>query len=207
MLDFILPEGSASATQKSELRLASVHKSIDSVISKLEDGVASRRVDGVFKEFPQATLQLSFPSLETDNNTFRFNLRFPNKTIKDIATEIYLFDNVRAKPPTASSTLGKKILEITDKDGVILYGSIKEFVKNYKLSGSVSKLYSALRENKVSWDLSKLSASIKGKELSVQTYFHQKMNDYTICTVDYTPNQAKQTAKPGRAGRSGSLWG
>ena len=205
MLDFTLPTGLALATQKSELRLSSTHSSIDAKITSFTDGVAQKRVDGVFKDFTQARLTLVFGSLESDNNTYRFNLRFPNKTIKDIATEIYLFDNVRANPPKASTVLGKKILEMTDKDGVILYNSINEFVEKFKLSGSTSKLYSALRENKISWDLSKFAESITDSTLSVQTYYNDKMKDYTICTVDYNPKKsASQTVKA--TTRGGSLW-
>jgi len=206
MLDITLPSGNAQATQKSRLRLSSEHKSIDCIVSSFEDGTASKRVDGVFKDFIQASFRLSFPSLETDNNTYSFNLRFPNKTVKDIATEIYLFDNVRSNPPKATTKLGKAILEMCDKDGVILYSSIQEFVENYRLSGSTSKLYSTLRENKILWDLSKFAESLTGQSLKVQSYYNDKMKDYTICTTDYNPKRSSKTTTKPTSTRGGSLW-
>tara|TARA_B110000091_G_scaffold164440_1_gene175633 strand:- start:813 stop:1460 length:648 start_codon:yes stop_codon:yes gene_type:complete len=215
MLDITLPKGNAQATQKSQLRLSSEHKSIECVISSFEDGTASRRVDGVFKDSKQASLRLSFPSLETDNNTYSFNLRFPNKTVKDIATEIYLFDNVRSNPPQrnkkgewankTSEKIGNAILSMCDKDGVVLHESIEDFVANYKLSGSTSKIYSTLRENKISWDLSKFSESLKGQTIKVQSYYNDKMKDYTICTTDYSPKKGTKAPQP-TSTRGGSLW-
>jgi len=208
LLDFEIPTGKQSADRKSPMRLNSANAEIIAVVDNFEDTIGSRNTDNGKVEFAQAMLRLSFPSLENDNNIFTFSLRFPNKTIQNIAQEIYLYGIV-GNTPAKNTKVAKAILSMCDADGVILYDSLEDFSKNFKLSGSVSKLYSILRENKSAFDLSKLSESLKGLELKVQSYHNAKLKDYTIATTDFVSNNSPKVSESNRTPRSkrgGSLW-
>ena len=208
-MDFVLPTGDANASNKSAMRInsanAEIKAVIDSFIDSTKDVVRDRQVVG---QQDLAKLRLSFPSLATDNNFFTFTLQFPNKTVEEIAKEIYLY-NLTQNLPTANTKVAKAILAMHNEDGEPLYKDLQDFQANYKLSGSVSKFYSILRENKATFDLSDLSASLQGQTLSVQTYYNQKSSDFTICTVDYIPQGTSQSYSNGltpRAKTSGSVW-
>lgn len=206
--NFDLPSGKRNASVKSPMRLNSAHASITSLVDSFVDSKATKTYDNVTSTIDQALLKLSFPSLESDNNIFTFNLRFPNKTVKQIAQEIYLFE-LKSNLPAGTTKIAKAILAMTDADGVILYNSLQDFASNYKLPRSTSKLYSILRENKTEFDLSDLSG-LAGKSLTVQSYYHSKMKDFTIATTDYVAKSSFDLEKTSnttpRSKRGGSLW-
>ena len=141
MLDILLTAGNVVADVKSPMRLNSAHAEVTARVNSFVDTKATRTRNDVVEEYDQALLRLTFPSMDTDNNYFTFTLRFPNKTVKDIAQEIALY-NLTTNLPKANSNIAKSILSLTDSDGVVLYESLSDFASNYKLSGSTSKLYS-----------------------------------------------------------------
>ena len=161
-MTFNLPTEEQVANVKSAMRLNSAHDEINAVVESLVDSTATRTRDDKTIEYPQAILKLSFPSLENDNNYFTFGLRFPNKTIEQVATDIHLY-TLTNNLPAKNTNVAKHILSLTDDDGVILYESLEDFAENFKLPRSISKLYSILRENKVPYVLADLANSIKGK--------------------------------------------
>ena len=205
---FDLPSGKRNASVKSPMRLNSSNAKITALVDSFVDSKATKTYNNETSTIDQALLKLSFPSLETGNNIFTFNLRFPNKTVKTIAQEIYLFE-LKENLPAGTTKIAKAILAMCDADGVILYNSLQDFASNYKLPRSTSKLYSILRENKTEFDLSDLSA-LAGSELSVQTYYHSKMKDFTIATTDYVAKSSfdleKTKDNTPRSKRSASLW-
>ena len=209
-MTFKLPTSDQVANVKSAMRLNSAHEEINCVVENLVDSTATRTRNDETVEYPQAILKLSFPSLENDNNYFTFGLRFPNKTIEQVATDIYLY-TLTNNLPAKNTNVAKHILSLTDDDGVILYKDLQDFAENFKLPRSISKLYSILRENKVPYNLSDLASSLKGKTLKVQTYYNSKLNDYTIATTDFVSNDSSafdltKTARTPRSKRGGSLW-
>ena len=209
-MTFNLPTEEQVANVKSAMRLNSAHDEINAVVESLVDSTATRTRDDKTIEYPQAILKLSFPSLENDNNYFTFGLRFPNKTIEQVATDIHLY-TLTNNLPAKNTNVAKHILSLTDDDGVILYESLEDFAENFKLPRSISKLYSILRENKVPYVLADLANSIKGKTLKVQTYYNSKLQDYTIATTDFVSNDRSafdltKTARTPRSKRGGRLW-
>lgn len=210
MTNFILPKGNMSADVKSPMRLNSANAEIECIAESFVDAKSTRTRNDVTEEYDQALLRLTFPSIETDNNYFNFTLRFPNKTLQQISQEIYMY-SLTKNLPSKNSNIAKTILSMTD-EGVILYPTLEAFASTFKLSGSVSKLYSILRENKTEFDLSELATSIVGSKLQVQTYYQDKLKDFTICTLDYKVpnivkgiNLSKDNQTP-RSKRGGSLW-
>ena len=192
------------------MRLNSAHQEIACVIDNLVDSTATRTRDDKTEEYPQALLRLSFPSLENDNNYFTFSLRFPNKTVRNIAEEIYFY-GLTNKLPRKDTKVAKAILSMCDKDGVILYDNLEDFAENFKLSGSVSKLYSMLRENKTSYILADFANTLKGQSLQVQTYYNSKLKDFTVATTDFVSTDSTafdltKTSRTPRSKRGGSLW-
>ncbi len=189
------------------MRLNSAKADVTAIVKSFVDSKASRTRNEEKEEYDQALLRLTFPSMDTDNNYFTFTLRFPNKTVKDIAQEIALY-NLTTNLPSANTKIAKAILSMCDDDGVVLYDNLSDFASNFKLSGSVSKLYSILRENKSAFDLSKFDESLAGQELQVQTYYNDKLKDYTIATTDFVvkTNDAFAPLRTPRAKVSGALW-
>jgi len=214
MLDFTIPSGTVSANRKSPMRLNSSNEEINAVVKCFRNDTSNRYgQDGKSYQIDDAVLELSFPSLENDNNTFKFELHFPNRTVDAVAKEIFLYE--KATDGTTikkDSKLGKAILSICDEDGVQTYDSIATFRESFKLSGSTSKLYSILRENKSAFDLSKFASSLEGQTLKVQTYYHTQSKEYTIATTDYVAKHSssfdlsKTTSRTPRSKRGGSIW-
>jgi hypothetical protein len=210
MLDFEMPSGEQSANIKSPMRLNSANAEINATVDSLVNSTATRTRDDKTVEYDQAMLRLSFPSLESDNNYFTFSLRFPNKTVVDIAQEIFLYSCTKTLP-NKNTKIAKAILSMCDKDGVILYDNLEDFAENFKLSGSVSKLYSILRENKATYDLSDFASSLAGQSLKVQTYYNSKLKDFTVATTDFVSSDSSafnldKTTRTPRSKRGGSLW-
>jgi len=207
MLDILLTAGNVVADVKSPMRLNSAHADVTAHVNSFVDTKAKRTRNDVAEEYDQALLRLSFPSLATDNNEFTFTLRFPNKTVKDIAQDIALY-NYTTNLPKANSNVAKAILGMCDDDGVVKFESLSDFASNFKLSGSTSKLYSILRENKASFDLSKFADSLLSLRLQVQTYYNDKLDGYTIATTDFVvkTNEAFAPLRTPRAKASGALW-
>ena len=209
MLNFDLPKATMSADVKSPMRLNSANAEIECLVESFVDAKSTRTRNDVTESYDQALLRLSFPSLESDNNYYNFTLRFPNKTIQSISQEIYLY-SLTKNPPRANSNVAKVILAMHE-EGVILYPTIEAFCNTFKLSGSVSKLYSILRENKTEFVLADLATSVVSSKLQVQTYYQDKLKDYTVCTLDYKVPSSKgfdltKDNQTPRSKRGGSLW-
>ena len=185
-MDLIIPKGTTTASKASQIRLNVECKQATASIVEFVDNVSTKTYDGVSTDYNNALLRLRFPSLDTEENTIAFTLQFPNKTIKDITQEMFLFsltDNL----PKAKTKNANAILAMHNEDGEPLYKDLKDFAKNYKLNGSTEKLYSILRENKTEFDLSDLSNSLEDVKIDVQSYFNTKSNEYTIASVKYNP--------------------
>ncbi len=73
-----------------------------------------------------------------------------------------------------------------------MFESLQQFSEKFKLSGSVHKLYSILRENQITFGYNSLASDISSQKLAVKTYFNTEINDYTISTVDFTSNRERK---------------
>lgn len=197
---FDIPSNSSRDTYKrSSLRLTVASDKVTAVINKLVDDSTNKYVDGqLVGTQPQAKLKLSFPSLATNNNDCHFDLRFTNKTIKWIELAFYLYE--LEDTPKGNSKLGKWIISENadgnspchDDDGQPLFESLQQFAEKYKISGSVHKLYSILRENQIAFGYNTLASDISSQKIAVKTYFNTEINDYTISTVDFTSNRERK---------------
>jgi len=197
---FDIPSNSSRDTYKrSSLRLSVASDKVTAVINKLVDDTTDKYVDGqLVGSIPQARLKLTFPTFATDNNDCHFDLRFRNKTIKWIELAIYLYE--LKETPKGNSKLGKWIISENvdgnspchDDDGQPLFESLAHFSEKYKISGSVHKLYSILRENQIKFGYNTLASDISSQKLAVKTYFNTEINDYTIATVDFTSNRERK---------------
>lgn len=195
-----LPKDDFQATSKTTISLRQVAPNVQFDIISFEDATVNRTVNNVVEVTPQARLTGVFPEFENKHNKVQFTLRFPNLTVQDIAEQMYLF-SLKDTPPKANTKLGKYILSLSDKDGVVRFDSIEDFALNYKMQGSVTKLHSILRENEVKFVLADLSKSLVGQSVQVQTVFNSGNNDYSIVTTDHVSKPdarefASQTRQP-----------
>lgn len=200
---FEIPSNSSrKAYKRSSLRLSVASDKVTAVVKSFVDDETNKYVDNqLVGTQPQAKLKLQFPTLAQEHTDCHFDLRFNNKTIEWITLAIYLYE--LEETPKGNSKLGKWILAENvvdkDKDGNPIYGnspchnddgqplfeSLADFAKKYKLSGSVHKLYSILRENSIDFELNTIVDDITNRKLIVKTYFNTDINDYTISTVNF----------------------
>jgi len=202
--------------RRSSLRLSQSCDKVSATISSFVDDTVDKYVDGVHvATLPQAKVKFVFPTLATENNDCHFNLRFYDIDIKYVIDAFYLYE--LEETPKANSSVGKWILnknvigkdkagnEIFGKspvhaeDGTPIFNTCEKpqdnlalFMQEFKLIGSVHKLYSILRENQINFDLADLADSITGCQLNVRTYFHTKLDDYTISTTDFKSTKTRE---------------